>query len=63
MTKYAVMFEIEEGEWMYASAENPFSYNSMVRVFDTEQQATDHAKQWNTGRVVVYHAHNRTPVR
>jgi hypothetical protein len=37
--KYSVMVEVDIGEWMYASADNPFTYNSERIVFDTKQEA------------------------
>lgn len=50
--KYLVMFEVEEGEWMYASAENPFTYDSKPLIFDTKYEAEILAKSYNTGIVV-----------
>ena len=41
MPKYRVMFEIELGEWMYASVD--------------KAKAEEYAKTWNTGQVIVYH--------
>tara|TARA_R110000744_G_scaffold28263_1_gene68347 strand:+ start:58 stop:297 length:240 start_codon:yes stop_codon:yes gene_type:complete len=49
---YLVMFEVEEGEWMYASAENPFTYESKPLIFDSKDEAGVHAKKYNTGVVV-----------
>jgi hypothetical protein len=46
------MFEVEEGEWMYASAENPFTYESKPLIFDSKDEAEVHAKKYNTGVVV-----------
>jgi hypothetical protein len=54
MTKYVVMFQVELGEWMYASAENPFTYDSAPLIFDDKAKAEQHAKTWNTGVVVEY---------
>lgn len=54
MTKYAVMIEVDEGEWMYVSADNPFDYSSKPKVFATRAQAEEAAKMWNTGWVVEY---------
>jgi hypothetical protein len=51
--KYSVMVKVDIGEWMYASADNPFTYNSERIVFDTKQEAEDYAKMWKTGRVVT----------
>lgn len=52
--KYAVMIQVEEGEWMYMSADNPFDYNSKPQVFETRAEAEEAAKAWNTGWVVEY---------
>jgi len=49
---YLVMFEIEKGERVYASAENPFTYESKPIIFDDKNLAELHAKQYNTGIVV-----------
>jgi hypothetical protein len=54
MTKYVVMFQVDLGEWMYASAENPFTYDSTPIVFLDKAKAEQHAKRWNTGVVVEY---------
>ncbi len=52
MVKYAVMFEVERGEWMYASGENPFTYNSPPLTFNTKEEARKEAIKYNTGIVV-----------
>lgn len=54
MTKYAVMIEVDHGEWMYLSEDNPFSYKSKPLIFDTREQAQQAASRWNTGLVVQY---------
>lgn len=54
MTKYAVMFEVEEGEWMYLTEDNPFTYASKPRIFDDLRMAEAAALLWNTGYVVEY---------
>jgi hypothetical protein len=48
------MFEVEEGELMYASGENPFTYDSSPLIFVDKAKAEEYAKIWNTGRVVEY---------
>tara|TARA_R110002124_G_C8738017_1_gene497161 strand:- start:258 stop:476 length:219 start_codon:yes stop_codon:yes gene_type:complete len=50
--RYLVMFEVEEGEWMYASAENPFTYDSKPLIFDTKGEAHAHSLRYNTGIIV-----------
>ena len=54
MTKYAVMIEVDEGEWMYLSKDNPFSYDSRPQIFDTREEAAEASSAWNTGWVVEY---------
>lgn len=54
MTKYAVMIEVDHGEWMYMSADNPFSYASKPLVFNDKRMAQAAALLWNTGHVVEY---------
>jgi hypothetical protein len=50
--RYLVMFEVDEGEWMYASAENPFTYDSVPLIFDSKAEAEAHSLRYNTGIVV-----------
>ena len=54
MRKYAVMYEIDYGEWMYATHENPFTYNSDPIIFESFSLAEDYAKKFNTSTVVEY---------
>ncbi len=54
MAKYAVMFEVEAGELMYASAENPFTYDSTPIIFLCKESALNFSKKFNTGIVVEY---------
>jgi hypothetical protein len=54
MTKYAVMIEVDHGEWMYLSEDNPFSYASKPRIFNDRNMAEATALLWNTGYVVEY---------
>lgn len=54
MTKYAVMIEVDHGEWMYLTQDNPFTYASKPQVFETKEEAQEAAKNWNTGWVVEY---------
>ena len=54
MTKYAVMIEVDHGEWMYVSGKNPFSYESKPQIFDTREEAAEASSAWNTGWVVEY---------
>jgi len=53
MTKsYLVQFQVDKGETMYASAENPFTYESKPIVFDDKNLAEQYAKKYSTGVVV-----------
>ena len=54
MPKYAVMIEVDHGEWMYVSGMNPFSYADKPVLFETREEAQEVAKEWNTGWVVEY---------
>ena len=54
MNKYAVMIQVDD-ELIYVSEDNPFNYNSIPKVFDTQHDAEVEAKAWKTGRVVPYH--------
>jgi hypothetical protein len=53
MRKYAVMHEVDYGEWMYATHENPFTYNSDPIIFESFSLAEDYAKRFNSSTVVV----------
>ena len=53
--KYAVLIQVDEGEWMYLSEDNPFTYKSKPQIFETKEDAEAAAARWNTGRVVEYH--------
>lgn len=53
--KYAVMFEIELGQWDYVR-ENRSMFTAMtpVQVFSSHTEAQAEADSWNTGRVVEW---------
>jgi hypothetical protein len=53
--KYAVMYEVDYGEWMYATHENPFTYNSDPILFESFGLAEDYAKRFNSSKVVLMH--------
>jgi len=50
--RYAVMFQIEQDEWVYASGENPFTSSSPILTFNTHEAASEVAEKYNTGIVV-----------
>lgn len=50
--RYLVKVEVDEGEWMYATAENPFTYDSKPLIFETKGEAETHSLRYNTGIVV-----------
>ena len=52
MTKYVVMFQVEQNELMSASIENPFTYNSKAIEFDNITDAEEYAKKYKTGIIV-----------
>ena len=52
--KYAVLIQVDEGEWMYLSEDNPFTYESEPQIFETKEEAEAAAARWNTGRVVEH---------
>jgi hypothetical protein len=51
---YAVEIEVEKGEYTLLRKENPWTYNTEVRTFETKEQADEEAARWNTGRVINY---------
>jgi hypothetical protein len=50
--QWAVLIEIDHGEFMYATAFSPFDYHTPILIFDTKEAAEQCASQWNTGIVV-----------
>ena len=51
---YAVEIEVEKGEYTLVRKENPWTYNTEVRTFETKEQAEEEAARWNTGRCLLY---------
>lgn len=52
--KYAVMIEIDTGEWEYVRETNPFSNSTPVLLFDTKADADAECTKWITGRVIEW---------
>ena len=50
--RYVVKYELDEGEWMYATAENPFTYDSKPTIFETKGEAEAHKLRYNNAHVV-----------
>jgi hypothetical protein len=50
--QYLVKFEVDEGEWAYASAENPFTYDSKPLIFETKGEAEVYLLRYNNAHVV-----------
>jgi len=50
--RYAVMFEVELGEWMYATGETMFDYNTPKLTFGSQAEAEEVRKTFNTGIIV-----------
>lgn len=51
---WAVMFEVEEGEYMYDTGKLVFTSKDNPLVFYNKENAVAQAKLWNTGIVVPY---------
>ena len=49
--RYLVNVEVDEGEWMYATAENPFTYESKPLIFETKGEAEAHVLRYNNAHV------------
>jgi len=50
--RYAVMFEVEEGEWMFATGQQVFDYNTPHLTFGSRAEAEEVRKTFNTGIIV-----------
>ena len=50
--QYLVKFEVDVDEWAYASAENPFTYESKPLIFETKGEAEAHLLRYNNAYVV-----------
>lgn len=51
---YAVMFEIEESEFVYDTGKQIFTDHDSPVIFKTKKEAQKQADKWNTGVVVSY---------
>ena len=52
MKRYAVMIDVD-GDLMFVSNNNPFtSQDNDPKTFDTIEEASEEADEWNTGMVV-----------
>tara|TARA_R100001244_G_scaffold94062_1_gene70697 strand:+ start:724 stop:951 length:228 start_codon:yes stop_codon:yes gene_type:complete len=51
---WAVMFEIEGGEWAYDTGKKVFTNYDKTLVFTDKEEAMVQAKKWNTGIVVPW---------
>lgn len=49
--RYLVKVEIDKGVWMYATAENPFTYDSKPLIFETKGEAEAHLLRYNNAHV------------
>jgi len=49
--RYLVNVEVDDGEWMYATAENPFTYDSKPLIFDSKGEAEAHLLRYNNAHV------------
>lgn len=57
MAKYAIMIEVDPGDWIYVCNLNESSWgpDSPVAVYETREEAEVAAQIWNNPEVVVYH--------
>ena len=51
---WAVMFEIDSGEFVYDTGKDSFTANDPTVWFNTKEEAQKRADKWNTGVVVPY---------
>ena len=51
---WAVMFEIEGGEWAYDTGKQVFTKYDTPLLFTDKEKAMAQAKKWNTGIVVPW---------
>jgi len=51
---WAVMFEIEGGEWAYDTGKQVFTNYDAPLIFTDKEKAMAQAKKWNTGIVVPW---------
>jgi hypothetical protein len=51
---WAVMFEIEKGEFVYDTGKKVFTNYDDPLIFTDKEEAMGQAKNWNTGTVVPY---------
>jgi hypothetical protein len=59
MRKWVVSYHTGFDDWMYATHENPFTYNSEPILFDSQEAAVQHAKQYTESVVEVYQSVHR----
>ena len=50
--RYAVMFEVDTNEWMYATGKKVFSYKTPMITFGSKAQAEELRKTFNTAVIV-----------
>lgn len=57
MAKYAIMIEVDPGDWIYVCNlnEGKWGPDSPVAVYETREEAEVAAQIWNNPEVVVYH--------
>jgi hypothetical protein len=59
MRKYIVRYHTGFDDWMCATHEDPFTYNSEPILFDSQEAAVQHAKQYTESVVEVYQSVHR----
>jgi len=51
---WAVMFEIEKGEYVFDTGKDVFTEKDLPLYFNNKEDAQKHSHKWNTGVVVPY---------
>lgn len=53
-TKWGVYFEMDTNEWMWDNGTQQIGNHLPPLLFDTKEEAEQHAKKWNTGTALEY---------
>ena len=54
MTKWGVYFEMDTNEFMWDNGTQEIGNHLPPLLFDTKEEAAEHAKKWNTGVALEY---------
>jgi hypothetical protein len=53
-TKWGVYVEIDTNEFMWDNGTDIINDGTPPLLFDTKEEAEEHAKRWNTGQAIKY---------